>query len=85
MMPVNMGIFPESLSRLLQILFLRGSNSAQYSVIVSIQSKILDNENSETDLSPGMIAQGNIIRRKRSILQYFWEPVVKIKETAFKH
>ena len=31
-----------------------------------------------------MIAQVNIIRRKRSILQYFWEPVVKIKETSFK-
>ena len=80
-----MGIFLESFSRLLlDTIFREESNSSQYSVIVSIQSKILDNENSEVDISPGMIAQVNVIRRKRSILQYFWEKVVKIIEIAFK-
>ena len=65
-------------------IFREESNSSQYSVIVSIQSKILDNENSEADISPGMIAQVDIIRGRRSILEYFWQPVAKIKETAFK-
>ena len=84
-MPVNMGIFLESFSRLLlDTIFREESNSSQYSVIVSIQSKILDNENSEADISPGMIAQVDIIRGRRSILEYFWRPVAKIKETAFK-
>ena len=41
-------------------------------------------ENSEADISPGMIAQVDIIRGRRSILEYFWQPVAKIKETAFK-
>ena len=64
-------------------IFREESNSSQYSVIVYIQSKILDNENSEADISPGMIAQVDIIRGRRSILEYFWQPVAKIKETAF--
>ena len=65
-------------------IFREESNSSRYNVIVSIQSKILDNENSEADISPGMIAQVDIIRGRRSILEYFWQPVAKIKETAFK-
>ena len=65
-------------------IFREESNSAQYSVIVSIQSKILDNENMEADISPGMIAQVDIIRGRETILEYFWQPVAKIKETAFK-
>ena len=65
-------------------IFWEESNSSQYSVIVSIQSKILDNENSEAEISTGMIAQVDIIRGRRSILEYFWQPVAKIKETAFK-
>ena len=44
----------------------------------------MDNENSEAEVSPGMIAQVDIIRGRRSILEYFWQPVAKIKETAFK-
>ena len=65
-------------------IFREESNSSQYSVIVYIQIKILNNENSEADISPGMIAQVDIIRGRRSILEYFWQPVAKIKETAFK-
>ena len=65
-------------------IFREESKSSQYSVIVSIESKILDNENSEAEISPGMIAQVDIIRGRRSILEYFWQPVAKIKETAFK-
>ena len=77
-----------SSGELLQIatdtIFREESNRSQYSVIVSIQSKILDNENSEAEISPGMIAQVDIIRGRRSILEYFWQPVAKIKETASK-
>ena len=65
-------------------IFREESNSSQYSVIASIQSKILDNENPEAEISPGMIAQVDIIMGRRSILEYFWQPVAKIKETAFK-
>ena len=38
----------------------------------------------EADISPGMVAQVDIIRGRRTILEYFWQTVAKIKETAFK-
>ena len=80
--PIRPSPAPKALSR--SVSDWEESNSAQYSVIVSIQSKILDNENMEADISPGMIAQVDIIRGRRTILEYFWQPVAKIKETAFK-
>ena len=57
---------------------------SQFSVIVSMDSKMLNDEGLEVDISPGMIAQVDIIRGRRSILEYFWQPVAKIKDTAFK-
>ena len=33
---------------------------------------------------PGMIAQVDIIRGERTILEYFWQPVAKMKDTAFR-
>ena len=85
MMPVKYGhLSGEVLQIVPDTIFREESNNSRYDVIVCIQIKIFDNENSEVDISPGMVAQVNIVRRKRSILQYFWEPVVKIKETAFK-
>ena len=64
--------------------FREETNSAQYSVIISIKNKLLDSENNEVDIYPGMIAQVDIIRGNRTILEYFWQPVAKIKDTAFK-
>ena len=49
-----------------------------------MDSKMLNDEGLEVDISPGMIAQVDIIRGRRSILEYFWQPVAKIKDTAFK-
>ena len=57
---------------------------SQFSVIVSMDSKMLNDEGLEVDISPGMIAQVDIIMGRRSILEYFWQPVAKIKDTAFK-
>ena len=64
--------------------FREETNSAQYSVIISIKNKLLDSDNNEVDIYPGMIAQVDIIRGNRTILEYFWQPVAKIKDTAFK-
>ena len=49
-----------------------------------MDSKMLNDQGFEVDFSPGMIAQVDIIRGRRSILEYFWQPVAKIKDTAFK-
>ena len=60
------------------------TGSPQFSVIVSMDSKIFNDEGLEVDISSGMIAQVDVIRGHRTILEYFWQPVAKIKDTAFK-
>ena len=37
-----------------------------------------------SEIFPGMIAQVDIIRGSRSILEYIWQPVAKLKDTAFR-
>ena len=44
----------------------------------------MDNENSEADISPGMIAQVDIIRGNQTVLEYFWQPIAKLKDDAFR-
>ena len=52
--------------------------------MVSIQSKILAYENLEANIFSGMIAQVDIIKGRRSILEYFWQSVAEIKELLSK-
>ncbi len=51
---------------------------------ISIDEKIFEDENIVAEIFPGMIAQVDIIRGSRSILEYFWQPVAKLKDTAFR-
>ena len=58
------------------------------SYLYSVFVELLDNLNKSNDnhiaIVPGMIAEVDIIRGKRSILEYFWQPIAKIKDDAFR-
>ena len=47
--------------------FREETNSAQYGVIISVKNKLLDSDNNEVDIYPGMIAQVDIIET-----ELFW-------------
>ena len=64
--------------------FREETKSSAYSVNVSIETAIYENEDVPVAIVPGMIAQVDIIRGERTILEYFWQPVAKIKDTAFR-
>ena len=64
--------------------FREETKSSAYSVNVSIDTEIYESEGAPVSLVPGMIAQGDIIRGERTILEYFWQPVAKMKDTAFR-
>ena len=64
--------------------FREETKSSQYSVTISIDEKIFEDENIVAEIFPGMIAQVDIIRGSRSILEYIWQPVAKLKDTAFR-
>jgi adhesin transport system membrane fusion protein len=64
--------------------FREETKSSAYSVNVSIDTQIYESEDVPVSIVPGMIAQVDIIRGKRTILEYFWQPISKMKDTAFR-
>ena len=64
--------------------FREETKSSAYSVNVSIETEIYESEGVPVSIVPGMIAQVDIIRGQRTILEYFWQPIAKMKDTAFR-
>jgi adhesin transport system membrane fusion protein len=64
--------------------FREETKSSAYAVNLSIDSEIYESDTIPVSIVPGMIAQVDIIRGERTILEYFWQPVAKMKDTAFR-
>ena len=64
--------------------FREETKSSAYSVNLSIDTEIYESEDVPVSIVPGMVAQVDIIRGERTILEYFWQPVAKMKDTAFR-
>ena len=58
--------------------------SYMYSIEVKLINNLLDSENKIVPLNPGMIAQVDIISGKQTVLEYFWQPIAKLKDDAFR-
>ena len=59
--------------------FREETKSSAYAVNLSIDTEIYEIETIPVSIVPGMIAQVNIIRGERTILEYFWKLTEKIK------
>ena len=59
-------------------------NSFQYAVELEIDIDDFLTRNSQVSIFPGLVAQVNIIRGKRTILEYLWQPISKTKDIAFR-
>ena len=64
--------------------FREETKSSAYAVNLSIDTEIFESDDIPVSIVPGMIAQVDIIRGERTILEYFWQPVAKMKDTAFR-
>ena len=64
--------------------FREETKSSAYAVNLSIKTEIYESDTIPVSKVPGMIAQVDIIRGERTILEYFWQPVAKMKDTAFR-
>ena len=60
------------------------TRTSNYAVNASIDSEIYEDDQTPVMIVPGMVAQVDIIRGDRTILEYFWQPIAKIKDTAFR-
>ena len=55
-----------------------------YWVDVSIEGSLYEDNGDEVVILPGMIADIDVLSGKRTILEYFWQPISRTKERAFK-
>ena len=55
-----------------------------YTVDVSMDSQLYEDDNSPVEIFPGMVASLDVLAGKRTILEYFWRPMAKVKERAFR-
>jgi adhesin transport system membrane fusion protein len=55
-----------------------------YKVDVSIDSELFEDDGSSVEIFPGMVASIDVLAGKRTVLEYFWQPMAKVKERAFK-
>ena len=58
--------------------------SYMYAIEVDLINNLADSKGSYVPLNPGMIAQVDIIRGQQTVLEYFWQPIAKLKDDAFR-
>lgn len=64
--------------------FREDRNDYMFKVTAVMNSDLFDSDGKPVPLNAGMIAQIDIIRGKQTLLEYFWQPVAKIKDDAFR-
>ena len=58
--------------------------SYMYAIEVELINNLVDSKDDIVPLNPGMIAQVDIIRGQQTVLEYFWQPIAKLKDDAFR-
>jgi len=64
--------------------FSEETKSYMYSVNLSFNNELKNADGSLVAILPGMIGQVDIVRGRRTILEYIWQPIAKIKDDAFR-
>ena len=55
-----------------------------YLVDVSIDGTLFEDDGSEVTVLPGMVASIDVLSGKRTVLDYFWQPIAKTKDKALR-
>ena len=55
-----------------------------YLVDVSINGILYEKDGAEVTILPGMVASIDVLSGKRTILEYFWQPIARTKDRAFR-
>ena len=54
-----------------------------YLVDVSMDSTLYEDDGSAIEILPGMVASIDVLAGKRTVFDYIWQPMAKVKERAF--
>ena len=55
-----------------------------YMVDVSIDGELYEDDGSAVTVLPGMVASIDVLSGKRTVLDYFWQPIAKTKDKALR-
>ena len=64
--------------------FREEQKSYMFAIEVALLDDLYGSDGARVPLNPGMIAQVDIIRGNQSVLEYFWQPIAKLKDDAFR-
>ena len=64
--------------------FREETQTRMFIVETTLDSVLRDTDGQALAILPGMVAQIDIVRGQRSILEYFWNPVAKVQDRAFR-
>lgn len=59
-------------------------NTQFYKVTASLDTSLFEDDGTEVKVMPGMIAQIDVVTGKKSLIQYFWSPIARMKDSAFR-
>ena len=62
----------------------KSDGQAYYSIKVSINSKLYEDDGREVMVLPGMVATIDVLSGKRTILDYVWQPIARTKDRALR-
>ncbi len=62
----------------------KSTGSQHYLVDVSIEGTLFENDGSEVIILPGMVASLDVLSGKRTVLDYFWQPMARTKSKALR-
>ena len=61
----------------------RSGSATHYLIDVTIEGEMLVN-GAPVDLMPGMTASVDVLSGKRTVFEYFWQPIAKVSELALR-
>ena len=61
----------------------RSGSASHYLIDVSIEGEMLV-EGEAVELIPGMTASVDVLSGKRTVFEYFWQPIAKVSELALR-
>lgn len=62
----------------------KATGAFSYIIQVSLDNTLYEDDDTEVEVMPGMVASVDVLAGKRTVLEYFWRPMVKVKERAFR-
>ena len=62
----------------------QNDGASHYLVDVAIEGDLLLDNGEKVTLIPGMTATVDVLSGKRTVLEYFWQPIARVQELALR-